>query len=167
MQPSLVVPIPVHPSTESLHLPDMDGRVSTDISTHSSGSGGRTIASTNFQQDTDIPREIFMRVGQFLLDEGTIVSSILDASSPLMSPDIHSHTNDTATTNRSLDGDSHTDEIIQERCRSRSSSLSSISSNQSFASSTSSYVTIPYPATVSGVYINYTALGLLDLSCGE
>lgn len=183
---NIIAPIPLHfhPPLLIKNIPEIQLSVpQDDISTTESsgvgsgigsvGSNSETIESTNFQpQDNDIPREIFMRVGQFLLDEGATAVPNLDTPSPLMSPDIRQNTNILAI-NQSATPNQGT---IPEVPRSRSSSLSSVSSNQSFGSissssssaslvSISSYISISTPMTRmsgsgsgSGIYINYSAL---------
>lgn len=120
-------------------------------------------------QDKDIPREVFMSVGQYLLESG----SCIDSPSPLMSPALQS--------NHSIDG---TNVINQQpvilnsqldpQPRSRSSSFSSISSSQSMNSnsSVSSFLSIPSSVSSgSGIYINFSilsnSLDILSIASGE
>lgn len=141
-------------------------------------SSNRSVQSTESQrsylpQDKDIPREVFMTVGQYLLESG----SCIDTPSPLMSP--APFMQPSLQLNHSNDGTIHQQSVISNtqldiHPRSRSSSFSSISSSQSINSnsSTSSFLSIPNSTSSgSGIYINFSilsnSLDILSIASGE
>jgi hypothetical protein len=160
-------------SPRPIYLPPAQDHPSSsnqNLSSNSSYSES-TESNTGFlPQDSDIPREIFMRVGQYLLDEAT-----MDTPSPLMSP-APIPLSPGMLSNASERIAVAPQGIPDIQIRSRTSSFSSVSSSQSVHSSTSSSVSsfLSIPNSIhsgSGVHINFSVLGnsfdILSIASGE
>jgi hypothetical protein len=164
-------------SPRPIYLPPAQGQdnpSTNQIISSNSSCSESTESNTGFRpQDSDIPREIFMRVGQYLLDEATMIEtpSPLMSPAPLLSPGLLSYASEQAPV-------TSTQANVEIPIRSRTSSISSVSSSQSIHSSTSSsssvssFLSIPNSVhSGSGVYINFSVLGnsfdILSIASGE
>lgn len=137
------------------------------VSEISSNSSYDTGSNVGFRpQDSDIPREVFMRVGQYLLDEEQIndTPSPLMSPAPARSPDVLSNFSYSSPIRPSIPQG-----IIEDQVLSRSSSFSSVSSSHS---SSSSFLSVQNSNhSESGVYINFSVLShsldILSIASGE
>jgi hypothetical protein len=163
---AIISPRPIYyPSALPSRQQTTSRQVLTEISESSNSSVCESTESNlGFRShDGDIPREIFMRVGQYLLDESVIVGT----PSPLMSPAI-------APRQMSPLRQQTIPQLIPEPVRSRSSSMSSVSSSQSLqssSSSVSSFLSLTNSIhSGSGVYIDFSllsqSLDILSIASG-